>query len=653
VRLVVAAASVCFLVVAALVAGLQPANSGTPTNVLQNPGFESGLVSWTSIEGLATTNTTPGLVRSGSQSALVTTAISGRGSIRQSGPAFPGTWQAEVYTQPTSDGPVIILEVEFFDASFVRLLSQSDLEFASSGSFTQLGFTVTAPAGTTSFDFTLSVESDPGVSAAFDDAFLGGEGDPNPTPTETPTPPETPTPTPTTTPDDGDDDGEPDEDDLDSPLLPSSYLRNGNFEFADDGISRHWRSEGGTILRSDTLARSGSFAGRAMGNLSTPIVISQTVRLSTVGPRRFSVFALGSPPGGTVQLEIQWLMTATQTAGPPIVGDLVRLDGVGYQEVFVVSAPPPRAAGAVLRIRVTNGHTGSDVFLDDASWRGSVTTPAAGSSSPPDQPDTHADSQGAEPLDPSLSAPDPATLVPSDSQVLISEFLYAPAPGGSEWVELYNAGDEPIVLSGWSLFDNFEGFELAAHVLAPGAYLTVLSSGALPTGLRSGLMSPTGTIGNGLANDGDRVLLLDASGRLVDALSYGDDGSVFSPALSLSSEGLSLSRRAGNPDTDAASDFEEASPTPGRGLLAFTGAAPDGSTTADDGQPSEASDESDDDPTPQAASDATDDGNGDSDLSGDTLLLMFLGAAGVAILSAAWLRREEIAQQWKKLSGRS
>ena len=71
-------------------------------------------------------------------------------------------------------------------------------------------------------------------------------------------------------------------------------------------------------------------------------------------------------------------------------------------------------------------------------------------------------------------------------------------------------------------------------------------------------------IGDGLDNGGDRLILSDAQGNLIDALSYGDDLSIFNPSVSLVTLGSSFERLVPGFDTNVAADFEERNPpTPG------------------------------------------------------------------------------------------
>jgi hypothetical protein len=139
-----------------------------------------------------------------------------------------------------------------------------------------------------------------------------------------------------------------------------------------------------------------------------------------------------------------------------------------------------------------------------------------------------------------------------------------------EWVELYNAGPESVELAGWSLADNVAADTLPPAALPPGAYAVVTASPDFrrqyPAFQGTLLVLADGRIGNGLANEGDRLLLLDEEGWPVDALSYGLDHEFFEPPAPAVPPGHSLERFPSDRDTDTAADFRDnAYPSPGAG----------------------------------------------------------------------------------------
>ena len=116
-----------------------------------------------------------------------------------------------------------------------------------------------------------------------------------------------------------------------------------------------------------------------------------------------------------------------------------------------------------------------------------------------------------------------------------------------EWVEIHNLGPHPIDLTGWTLADNRAEDAIPAATLAAGAYLIVGGSaalaGELPGDVQLVVVSD-GRIGNGLANSGDRVLLIDPSGAAVDGVSWGSDRTI--TVLAPPPSGQTLSRSGGD-----------------------------------------------------------------------------------------------------------
>jgi hypothetical protein len=142
-----------------------------------------------------------------------------------------------------------------------------------------------------------------------------------------------------------------------------------------------------------------------------------------------------------------------------------------------------------------------------------------------------------------------------------------------EWVELHNAGTEDVELDGWTLADNVTDDTLPTLTLPSGAYAVVAAAPGFrrqyPTFRGNLLVLADGRLGNGLANGGDRLLLLDEEGRPVDALSYGSDREFFEPPAPAVPSGHSLERFPPGRDTDTATDFRDnPHPSPGAGPTA-------------------------------------------------------------------------------------
>jgi len=171
-----------------------------------------------------------------------------------------------------------------------------------------------------------------------------------------------------------------------------------------------------------------------------------------------------------------------------------------------------------------------------------------------------------------LAAATDAAAAPGRSQqggILLGEVQYDPSPPGSEnafeWVEIHNAGSEPVSLAGWQLADNRAADPLPDVEIAAGGRLVVAGerfSELFPS--YTGPLATIASIGNGLGNAGDRVELRDAQGDVVDALSYGDDAGILDPPVPLAAAGHSLERVPAGRDTDAASDWvDQPAPSPG------------------------------------------------------------------------------------------
>lgn len=143
---------------------------------------------------------------------------------------------------------------------------------------------------------------------------------------------------------------------------------------------------------------------------------------------------------------------------------------------------------------------------------------------------------------------------------MISQVLYDPESGvpdpGGEWIVLWNPSNKTVQIVGWKLRDTQGDEELPAIELPAGATVLVTAVEAGGSVLPPATLRVTlpGHIANGLRNAGDSLALLDSSGQLVDALSWGDDRSVFNPPVPVTRAGQPLIRN-GATDSDSASDW--------------------------------------------------------------------------------------------------
>jgi len=160
------------------------------------------------------------------------------------------------------------------------------------------------------------------------------------------------------------------------------------------------------------------------------------------------------------------------------------------------------------------------------------------------------------------------------SGIVINEIYDDPSSdreGNGEWVELYNAGSNAVMLDDWSIADSISdpfAFDTDA-VLLPGEFALVGSSPDIFT-MAWAEEIPDNTpiivanIGAALNNNGDAVFLFDSNGELVDSVSYGSNTDAFDPSVQNAPKGSSLTRNPNGNDTDTASDWIVLTePTPG------------------------------------------------------------------------------------------
>jgi hypothetical protein len=157
---------------------------------------------------------------------------------------------------------------------------------------------------------------------------------------------------------------------------------------------------------------------------------------------------------------------------------------------------------------------------------------------------------------------------PTSARVVINEVYYQ---GGSdvEWVELYNGGNASADLANWTISDNNSTDTLTTPsvVLPPDSFAVIVGTNNSGQVIASGaikiILSNT-SIGNGLANGGDRLILRDNGSNLIDQMNYGDDIVVWNPARAGVLSGHSLARSPKGFDTNQPSDFVDLnSPNPG------------------------------------------------------------------------------------------
>ena len=107
--------------------------------------------------------------------------------------------------------------------------------------------------------------------------------------------------------------------------------------------------------------------------------------------------------------------------------------------------------------------------------------------------------------------------------VLVSEIMYDPLKGESEWIEIFNSSNESVNLKDWSISDHLPSPTIGKIsskdvILLPGEYAVIATDTTkfqyVPT--TKFFQTKFGTLGN--SNDG--VIIYDSRGAVVDSLSY-------------------------------------------------------------------------------------------------------------------------------------
>jgi len=171
--------------------------------------------------------------------------------------------------------------------------------------------------------------------------------------------------------------------------------------------------------------------------------------------------------------------------------------------------------------------------------------------------------------------------IKGSANILINEIMYDPSISDNyyEWVELYNPTNKSINLSGWSLTDNSEEDNLEGNfengngttIIPPFNYAIITDHGTklynnysvLNNTLK--LFVDDSSIGNGLGNRGDKLILKNNLNVTIDAVEWIENYIEISgnPASAIE-ENNTLSRMTNHDTNDSSKDFYKSiSPTPG------------------------------------------------------------------------------------------
>lgn len=169
--------------------------------------------------------------------------------------------------------------------------------------------------------------------------------------------------------------------------------------------------------------------------------------------------------------------------------------------------------------------------------------------------------------------PTPGGTSAGRGDIVVNEVMYDPLPDGSperqlEWLEMFNPTGHAVDIEGWTVTDNWETDVIPSLTVPSGGFAVVAATESCVSDFTSldgaVVVIEDGSIGNGLANDGDHLTLKDSAGNVIDELSYGDDASR-TPRCPDVDEGHSLER------SPPGGEFvDNPGPSPGRGLFGLS-----------------------------------------------------------------------------------
>ena len=542
---------------------LSPAASEAGAELLTNPGFELwGATGPTGWQGNATKDDGE------SGFGAVLSAAGGATELMQLVEGIPGLeYDAEVRAKQRTGTVEVILQIDFLSDSLALVGRNVVQEPASPFEFQALSLAQTAPGGTAFVRFRVAIESlDPQGEAVIDSASLRVTGaamtptatatptrfpsvepsTPRPsqtpgrtsTPTPTRTPTAIPTPTPTRTPQTVTPAPSPE------PDGEWGLLANGGFEMIANGQPIGWAKNGGT-LGIDANAAAGDWAATLHSATSSTKWIHQAVPVNGGDWYRVLADARVATGNGAVFVRVSWY--ASRDGSGSMIGydDSSLTQARQWTRLTGGPLQAPEAANSARVRLMLRPDSSADVV---AAFDNVVFEPAE----PPPDPVrlTYLAADGVIAGERRVVAI-PVVAAAARAQAAtpglrISEFASDPAEPGRdtayEWVELVNTGSEPVDLAGWLIGDANELDELPAHVVPPGGFVVIAASEATFSAEVPVVRVPDGDIGRGLNNSGDVIRLVAPGGMEADAVSYGDNASMNSPAPSAPDAGQTLAR---------------------------------------------------------------------------------------------------------------
>ena len=352
-------------------------------------------------------------------------------------------------------------------------------------------------------------------------------------------------------------------------------LTNGDFELPGE-TPYGWRAHGGdALVTSEGASRAAALTSRS----DTTAWLHQSFTVE--GGRWYEAtgsLRLGDNAALT-RIRVAWY-ASDDASGPQLsVADSDALEGVGDSFAAVSTGAiraPGEARSAQLRIMLRPaGGAPAVLHADDVAF--TTAAPPAPDPTPevidatPASPAPEAAARTSPPPvatsgEGAMPALEPYHLRSASAVLLrITELLPDPVQSGSdaeyEWIEVANVGAAALPLAGLILADNHGWIALPTLTLPPGGAIVIAGPRA-EIGDAITLRQGSGLF-NGLGNSGDRLTLATEDGAIIDALSYGSDGSVDAPPLKAPPAGRSLQRRFDPAGRLIAATVAE-QPTPGR-----------------------------------------------------------------------------------------
>ncbi len=366
-------------------------------------------------------------------------------------------------------------------------------------------------------------------------------------------------------------------------------LVNGDFEILDGDEPAFWAKFGGDLSAVE-FAHGGAHAASLLSSTASTKWIYQVVPVTPGAWYEGSAFVLLPSSGGEAFLRLSWY-AASDGSGIAIDQSDTEPTTAGAWSLHA-SAPIQAPAGAhSLRFRLMLRPNGPSAALFDDARLVEVPAPPAATlvATPTVSPESPGTPAAAGPPEPSVSAtphtastatpirpkPNPsgaANLGPrapaaGPATLRLSEIMADPEESGRdsayEWVELFNAGSDPVDLKGWKLADSKSDDVLPAAVVPPRGFVVVAGrSATFPAEVLVARVTD-GELGSGLNNGGETVRLFAPTGEEVDAISFGSDTTLFDPAPPAPGAGQTLGALSPSADPSADNWAVTDRPTPG------------------------------------------------------------------------------------------